>query len=97
MQRLRDRVRSVVSRDLQASLAAKVLQLSRVIRGWGAYFRPLNSARAFQKVDHYVWLKLTRWLRAKHHSDTRVIKGDPSTLYRRAGLATLRGTVQYAS
>lgn len=96
LQRFRDKARALVGSDLQCSLSEKIVQLNRVIRGWGAYFRPLNSARAFQKVDYYVWRKLTRWIRAKHHSRTRVYKSDPTTVYRRAGLVTLRGTVQYA-
>jgi hypothetical protein len=96
MQRIRDKVRTVVAADLQSSLSEKIVRLNRVIRGWGVYFRSLNSALAFQKVDYYVWQKLTRWMRLKHHSRTRVIKGSPTTLYRREGLVTLRGTVQYA-
>jgi group II intron reverse transcriptase/maturase len=96
MQRIRDKVRTVVGDGLQSSLSEKVFRLNRVIRGWGVYFRSLNSARAFQKVDYYVWQKLTRWTRLKHHSRTRVIKGSPTTLYRRVGLVTLSGTVQYA-
>ena len=96
MQRFRDKVRSLVDSDRQVSLSEKVFQLNRVIRGWGAYFRPLNSSVAFHKVDYYVWRKLTRWMRAKHHSRTRVLKGSPNALYRRVGLVTLRGTVKYA-
>ena len=95
-QRFRDKVRALVDRDLQSSLSVKILQLNRVIRGWGAYFRPLNSAPAFKKVDYYVWRKLTRWMRSKHYPRTRAIKGSPAALYRRLGLVTLRGTVQYA-
>ena len=95
-QRLRDKVRAVVASDLQSALSEKIVRLNRVIRGWGAYFRLLNSARAFEKVDYYVWQKLTRWMRQKHHTRTRVIQGSPTTLYRRVGLVTLRGTVQYA-
>lgn len=96
MQRFRDKVRTLVDGDRQCSLSEKVNKLNPVIRGWGAYFRLLNSALAFMKVDYYVWRKLTRWMRAKHSSRTRVIKGSPSALYRRVGLVTLRGTVQYA-
>lgn len=95
-QRFRDKVRAVVGSDLQSSLAGKIVRLNRVIRGWGGYFRSLNSTRAFQQADYYVWQKLTRWMRQKHHSRTRVIQGSPATLYRRAGLVTLRGTVSYA-
>ena len=96
MQRFRDKVRALVAGDFQSSLSEKILQLNRVVRGWGAYFRRFNSQRAFHKVDHYVWQKLTRWMWLKH-SRTRAIKGSPSTLYRRAGLARLSGTVRYAS
>ena len=95
-QRFRDKVRAVVGSDLQSSLTGKIVRLNRVIQGWGAYFRPFNSTRAFQKADYYVWQKLTRWMRLKHHSRTRVIKGSPAALYRRAGLVTLYGTVSRA-
>lgn len=65
MQRFRDKVRSPVNGDRQVSLSEKAFQLNRVIRGWGACFRPLNSSVAFHKVDRYVWRKLTRWMRAR--------------------------------
>ena len=95
-QRLRDKVRAVVGSDLQSSLAEKIIRLNRVIRGWGVYFRPLNSTRAFKKADYYVWQKLTRWMRLKHQSRTRVLHTSPAALYRSEGLVTLRGTVRYA-
>lgn len=95
MQRLRDKVRRLVL-DRRLSLSEVISRLNPVLRGWGAYFRPHNSAQAFLKVDYYVWRKLTRWLRMKHQSRTRVIRGSPSALYRSAGLVTLRGTVAYA-
>ena len=78
------------------SFLASAWGLNRVIRGWGAYFRQFNSTRAFKKADYYVWQKLTRWMRLKHQSRTRVLHTSPSALYRSEGLVTLRGTVQYA-
>ena len=96
MQRIRDKVRAVVGDGLQSSLSEKIFRLNRVIRGWGVYFRSLNSALAFQKVDYYVWQTLTRWMRLKHEPRPWFTKGDPATLYRRAGLVTLRGGVRYA-
>ena len=88
--------RTVVGDGLQSSLSEKIFRLNRVIRGWGGYFRSLNSTLAFQKVDYYVWQKLTWWMRLKHAPRPWFTKGDPATLYRRAGLVTLRGAVRYA-
>lgn len=96
MQRIRDKVRALVDSNQRVSLSEKISHLNPVLRGWAAYFRPHNSARAFHKVDYYVWRKPTRWMRCKHQSRTRVIRGSPTALYRRVGLATLRGTVAYA-
>jgi group II intron reverse transcriptase/maturase len=96
MQRIRDKVRTVVGDGLQSSLSEKIFRLNRVIRGWGVYFRSLNSALAFQKVDYYVWQTLTRWMRLRHEPRRWFAKGDPATLYRRVGLVTLRGAVRYA-
>lgn len=95
MQRVRDKVRAAIAHDDRPSLAEKIERLNSVLRGWGAYFRWMNVAKHFRKVDRYVWYKLRRWLRRKHKRTRRAFWSTPMTLFERAGLCTLHGTVSH--
>lgn len=93
MQRIRDKVRTAVGVETQLSLAEKVGYLNPILRGWGNYFRCLNSSEQFVKVDHYVREKLWRRLRRKHKDPGRRLS---TGLLRQAGLYHLSGTISYA-
>jgi len=95
MQRIRDKVRAAIAHDDRPALAEKIARLNPVLRGWGAYFRWLNVAKHFRKVDHYVWYRLRCWLRRKHQRTRRAFWSTPLTLFERAGLYTLHGTVAH--
>lgn len=42
--------------------------LNPLLRGWAEYFRiSAHSTRTFRQVGHYVWYKMWRWARKKHH------------------------------
>jgi RNA-directed DNA polymerase len=93
MKRVGDKVRVVLSRrDTSQSLADKIQQLNPIVRGWGIYFRRINSTRQFQKVDLYVTWKLRRWLERKHGGGGM---SATSVFFRKAGLHLLSGTVSY--
>jgi RNA-directed DNA polymerase len=95
MKRLRNKVRTALGRDKRPSLQDKIRQLNPILRGWGNYFRPLNSSEQFRKLDRYTWWKLERWLRRKH--DGRWSSSSPTdVLLQQAGLHVLSGTVVYA-
>jgi group II intron reverse transcriptase/maturase len=75
-----------------------VVNLNRVLRGWGNYFRYGNSSRQFAAVDSYVRLRLARLASVKH--------GRPgfnwTTTYnyawsKRLGVHWLEGTVRYGA
>ncbi|WP_326553885.1 group II intron maturase-specific domain-containing protein [Micromonospora sp. NBC_01813] len=52
--------------DTNQPLDALLLQLSRQLRGWCAYFRPGVSHAAFHYLSHYTWARVIGWLRRKH-------------------------------
>jgi RNA-directed DNA polymerase len=56
-----------------------ILELNRVTRGWANYFRTGASKRAFRDIDHYLWWRAWRWLRAKH--PTRNVQWIKRTYY----------------
>lgn len=46
--------------------------LNPVLRGWGYFYRHCYGAKAvFNRVDHYVWDRLRRWLRKKYPETPR--------------------------
>jgi RNA-directed DNA polymerase len=94
MQRIRDKVRLATGVDGRPSLGEKIGQLNPILRGWGNYFRRLNSTRHFAKVDYYVNERLWRWLRRKHGG--RRSESTPPSFLGKAGLYFLYGTVSYA-
>jgi RNA-directed DNA polymerase len=93
MQRIREKVRATIGIDPRPSLADKVAYLTPVLRGWGNYFRHLNSSQHFAKVDRYVNEKLWRWARRKHGGRAQRLR---SQHLRELGLHTLSGTIRYA-
>ena len=75
-----------------------VVNLNRVLRGWGNYFRYGNSARQFAAVDSYVRLRLARLASVKHGRPGR----NWTTTYNyawaaRLGVHRLEGTVRYGA
>lgn len=96
MQRVRDKVRATIDCDGRPSLAEMIQQLNPILRGWGNYFRRLNSAQRFAKIDFYVQYKLRKWLRRKHQRTNRASWSTSPAFYRQAGLYSLPGTVRYA-
>jgi RNA-directed DNA polymerase len=72
-----------------------VVNLNRVLRGWGNYFRHGNSSRQFAAVDSYVRLRLARLASVKHGRPGR----NWTTTYNyawatRLGVHRLKGTVR---
>jgi hypothetical protein len=63
MQRMRDKIRTLIGRETRVPVSEKVARLNPALRGWGAYFSWLNAARHFRLIDRYVEYKLRRWLR----------------------------------
>jgi RNA-directed DNA polymerase len=97
IQRIRDKVKAILDRNMFPSLEEKLGQLNPVLRGWSAYFNWLNSARHFRKVDQYVTFKLRRWLQAKHQRRRRAFWKTPLAYWRQAGLYSTQGRIAHMS
>jgi RNA-directed DNA polymerase len=70
-----------------------VQDVNRFLRGWAAYFRIGNSARAFDKIMTFAVDRLALFVAKLHHRSRRygwfVYRRSPD----RMGLITLNGTV----
>src|SRR5438874_8911529 len=66
-QHARDRVREITDRRrLLVPVEDVVQDVNRFLRGWSGYFRYGNSARQFDKIDHYAQDRLARFIAKRH-------------------------------
>jgi len=94
-QHARDRVREITDRRrLLVPVEDVVQDVNRFLRGWSGYFRYGNSARHFNKINHYALDRIARFV-AKRHKRGRgyglkvVAYQSPNRL----GLINLNGTI----
>ena len=67
MAAVRAKIRTVTGRTFVGrSIADRVEVLNPILRGWGNYFAPGNSAQAFKTIDRYVYERLTLFASKKH-------------------------------
>jgi group II intron reverse transcriptase/maturase len=97
-QRIRKRVHELTdarhggAKDVRTIIAS----LNPVLRGWGNYFRSGNADGQFNRVDGYVWRRLTRWQRRRCGGRRSFRSEDwPVDRYHHLGLHRLQGTVRY--
>jgi hypothetical protein len=96
---LQDKIRAATSRSkTERPVAAVVVDLNPVLRGWAAYFRNGNSGRKFNAVDQYVHERLAIFASRKHglrgrNWTTRYTCGWISRL----GVYRLSGNVHWAT
>jgi len=91
----RDRIREITDRRrLRVAVDEVVQDVNRFLRGWAGYFRYGNSARQFNKINHYALDRTARFV-AKRHKRSRGY-GWKAVAYQspnRLGLINLNGTI----
>ena len=96
--RIRERVHELTNARHAGAKDVKeiIASLNPVLRGWGNYFRSGNADGQFNKVDGYVWQRMTRWQRRRCGQRRSFHQEDwPAERYHRMGLHRLQGTVSY--
>ena len=95
LQRARDRIRELTDRRrLLVDVDEVVQDVNRFLRGWAAYFRYGNSARQFDKINHYAQDRIARFVAKRHKRNWGygllvVVYQSPDRL----GLINLEGTI----
>ena len=100
MTRVRERIHQLTSARRSGVRDVKeiVTSLTPVLRGWGNYFRTGNADREFNRIDHYVYNRILRWLKRRGgQSGHQCYKKWPSERLYGLGLHKLQGTVCYPS
>lgn len=65
MQLLR-RMKIWLKTNLNASQTTVIEYLNPILRGWGNFYRPLNSKDAFNYIDNFLWEAIWKWCLRKH-------------------------------
>ena len=69
MQRARDRIGEITDRRrLLVPVDEVVHDVNQFLRGWSGYFRYGNSARQFDKIDHYARDRIARFVAKRHNA-----------------------------
>jgi RNA-directed DNA polymerase len=98
---IKAKVRALSRGNTNQPLAVLLHQLNPVLRGWTNYFRHGVSSATFDYLDHFVWVRVIRWLRHKHNHVSwkqlrrRYLPGwrptdGPTTMFRAGEVATVR-------
>lgn len=93
LDRARERLRTLTSRQNTAPLARVIKDVNRFLVGWGGYFRYGYPRMAFKKIDWFVQNRFRRFIRTR--SQRRCQQLDGMSQYhalRAQGLVSLRET-----
>lgn len=71
VRRFRERLRREFRALRGASLAAVLVKLTPIIRGWAAYYRSGVSKEVFSSLDDYMWKLTYRWACRRHPNKSR--------------------------
>ena len=58
MSKFREKVKQRVWEAFSLDDVAAVIHINRYLVGWGMYYRSVSSSTAFNKADHYVWMRV---------------------------------------
>ena len=94
--RIRDRVRELTdARNSGKDVKQIIAELNPVLRGWGNYFRTGNADREFNKLDSFVFRRMTRWQHRRGGQRATHQKAWTPDQLTAMGLHRLQGTVRY--
>ena len=61
------KLKQIFKRYRASSVSLLISKLNPVIRGWGNYYRYVNSKDIFSTLDKYIWYKSLNWVKRVHH------------------------------
>jgi RNA-directed DNA polymerase len=60
------KIKQIFKKYRASSLTVLIAKLNPVIRGWGNYYRFVNSKKIFSALDKYIWYKSLNWVKRVH-------------------------------
>ena len=62
----KSKIKEIFKKYRSSPLELLIGQLNPVIRGWGYYYRFVNSKVIFSRLDDYIWYKSFNWVKRLH-------------------------------
>ena len=74
--RVKAKILTTMSKHRKSSAYTLIYELNPFLRGWANYQRTVVAKKAFGQIAFYLWIKLWKWVRAKHtrRSHTELVK-----------------------
>jgi RNA-directed DNA polymerase len=66
IRQLKAKIRALTRRTSHADLAATLIQLNQLLRGWSGYFRHGIAKRVFDHIRQYTWWRIVNWQMTLH-------------------------------
>jgi RNA-directed DNA polymerase len=74
VRRLKVKIRAMTPRTSQQDFKDLLAQLNRVTHGWANYFRHAVAKHVFSAIDYFVWCRIARMLRERHHWGRKALR-----------------------
>jgi RNA-directed DNA polymerase len=67
IRQLKAKIRALTHRQSQQDLKSLLRRINQILRGWSAYFQHAVAQNQFITLAHFVWWRLMRMLKVRHH------------------------------
>ncbi|MET9831989.1 group II intron maturase-specific domain-containing protein [Streptomyces sp. NPDC006385] len=67
IRQLKAKIRALTRRQSQQDLQSVLRRINQILRGWSAYFQHAVAKNQFSALAHFVWWRLIRMLKVRHH------------------------------
>jgi len=74
--RIKQSILTTLKKHRKSSAYTLIHELNPILRGWANYHRTVVSKKVFNRIGFYLWIKLWKWVRAKHtqRNSTELVK-----------------------
>lgn len=62
----KSKVKEIFKLHRSSNISVLIKKLNLLIRGWGNYYRFVNSKSIFDTLDSYIWFKSMNWVKRLH-------------------------------
>ena len=66
IQSFKSKIKEVFKLHRSSNISVLIKKLNPIIRGWGNYYRFVNSKNIFGALDEYIWFKSINWIKRLH-------------------------------
>jgi RNA-directed DNA polymerase len=61
---VKNKIRALTSRTSQQNLGRTLIRINQITRGWANYFRHAVAKHTLDRLAHFIWWRVVRWVKA---------------------------------